>query len=132
MVLLHDNACPHTTVCTQAWLELFNWELFDHHRYSLDLAPSDYHLFTYLKNWPGTQCFNSNELKEVSKHGSAHRRADFFDTGIQNLFPHMASASILVVPMMMRSSRMYSFFAHNKIYFLIACFLKTHWRLLSK
>jgi hypothetical protein len=35
-------------------LEHFNWELFDHLPYSPDLAPSNYHLFTYLKN-----CFRS-------------------------------------------------------------------------
>jgi hypothetical protein len=31
-------------------LEHFNWELFDHPPYSPDLALSNYHLFTYLKN----------------------------------------------------------------------------------
>jgi transposase len=51
VVLLHDNACPHTAVHTKALLEHFNWELFDHPPYSSDIAPSDYHLFTYLKNW---------------------------------------------------------------------------------
>jgi histone-lysine N-methyltransferase SETMAR len=41
-VLFHDNARPHTAVCTPALLEHFNWELFDHPHYSPDLAPSDY------------------------------------------------------------------------------------------
>jgi histone-lysine N-methyltransferase SETMAR len=36
-------------------------ELFDHPPYSPDLPPSDCHLFTYLKNWLGSQRFNSNE-----------------------------------------------------------------------
>jgi transposase len=45
VALLHDNACQHTAACTQALLEHFNWELFDHPPYSPDLAPSDYHLF---------------------------------------------------------------------------------------
>jgi hypothetical protein len=30
VVLLHDNACPHTVARTRALLEHFNWELFDH------------------------------------------------------------------------------------------------------
>jgi histone-lysine N-methyltransferase SETMAR len=51
VVLLHDNASPHTAARTRALLEHFNWELFDHTPYSPDLAPCDYHLFTYLKNW---------------------------------------------------------------------------------
>jgi hypothetical protein len=39
----------------------FSLELFDHPPYSPDLATSDYHLFTYLKNLLGSQRFNSNE-----------------------------------------------------------------------
>jgi histone-lysine N-methyltransferase SETMAR len=51
VVHLHDKVHPHTAAGTRALLEHFTWELFDRPRYSLDLAPSDYHLFTYLKNW---------------------------------------------------------------------------------
>jgi hypothetical protein len=48
-------------------MEHFNWELFDHPPYSPNLAPSDYHLFTYRKNCLGPQCFNKNELMEGVK-----------------------------------------------------------------
>jgi histone-lysine N-methyltransferase SETMAR len=51
VVLLHYSACLHTAARTQALLEYFNWELFDHPPYSPDLTLSDYHLFTYLNNW---------------------------------------------------------------------------------
>jgi transposase len=61
-VLLQDNACPQTAAYTQALLEHFNWEMTDHPPYSPDLAPCDYHLFTYLKNWLRSQCFNNNEV----------------------------------------------------------------------
>lgn len=37
VVLLHDN--------TQALLQKFHWDLFDHSPYSPNLAPSDFHLF---------------------------------------------------------------------------------------
>jgi histone-lysine N-methyltransferase SETMAR len=50
IVLFHDNTRPHTAARTRALLEHFNWELFDHHLHSPDLALSDYHLFTYQKN----------------------------------------------------------------------------------
>jgi hypothetical protein len=53
-VLPHDNALPHTAGRTLALLEHFNWELSDHLPYRPDIAPSDYHLFTYLKNWLGS------------------------------------------------------------------------------
>jgi hypothetical protein len=46
LVLLHDNVCLHTAARTQALLEHFNWELFDQPPYSLDVTPSDHHLFT--------------------------------------------------------------------------------------
>jgi histone-lysine N-methyltransferase SETMAR len=45
---------------TRALLQHFNWELFDHPPYSPDLALSDYHLFTYLMSWLGSQGFNNN------------------------------------------------------------------------
>jgi hypothetical protein len=48
VVLLHDNARPHTVARTRPVPEHFNWELFDHSPYSRDFTPSDYHLFTYL------------------------------------------------------------------------------------
>jgi hypothetical protein len=37
------------------------WELYDHLPYSPDLAPRDYHLLTYLKNWLQSQRFNNND-----------------------------------------------------------------------
>jgi hypothetical protein len=53
LVFLYDNAHPHTATCTQALLKHFNWELSGHPPYSPDFVLSDYHLFTYLKNWFG-------------------------------------------------------------------------------
>jgi hypothetical protein len=41
--------------------KLFNWEIFDHSSYILDLAPSDYTLFTKMKVWLATQRFHTNE-----------------------------------------------------------------------
>jgi histone-lysine N-methyltransferase SETMAR len=41
VLLLHENALPHTTARTRALLDHFNWELFDHPSYTPDLAPSD-------------------------------------------------------------------------------------------
>jgi transposase len=62
VVLLHDNARPHTAAHIRTLLEHFNWELSDHPPYSPDLAPIDYHLFTYLKKCFGSQSFNNNEM----------------------------------------------------------------------
>ncbi|XP_023714684.1 histone-lysine N-methyltransferase SETMAR-like [Cryptotermes secundus] len=87
-VLFHDNVRSRKAARTRALLEHFNWELFNHHPYSPDLAPSDYHPFTYLKNWLGSQCFNNNsELMERVKTWLSSQAADFFGTGMQNLIP---------------------------------------------
>jgi hypothetical protein len=70
----------------QALLEHFHWELFDNLPCSSDLAPSDYHLFTYLKNWLGSQIFNNNEeMMEGAKTWLSSQAADLFDTGIPKL-----------------------------------------------
>jgi transposase len=68
-VLIRDNVRQHTAARTRALLEHFNWDLFGHPPYSPDLAPSNYHLFTYLKNWLGSQHFNNEELMEGAKCG---------------------------------------------------------------
>jgi histone-lysine N-methyltransferase SETMAR len=86
VVLLHDNARPYTTACTRALLVHFNWELFDHPPYSPHLAPNDYHLFIYLKNWLASKGFNNNELMEGVKTWLSSQAA-VFDTGIQKLIP---------------------------------------------
>jgi hypothetical protein len=51
VVLLHDNAQPHTAARTNCLIKLFNWDIFDRTPYSPDLAPSDYHLFNKKKVW---------------------------------------------------------------------------------
>jgi hypothetical protein len=61
VVLLHDNARPHTAAGTNALIRGFNREIFDHPSYIPDLAPSDYHLFSKMKIWLATQHFHSNE-----------------------------------------------------------------------
>jgi transposase len=88
VALLNDNAHLHTAARTRALLEHFNWKLFEHPPYSPDFALSkyQYHLFTYLKNWLQSQCFN-NELMEGVKTWLSSRAADDFDTGIQKPIP---------------------------------------------
>jgi hypothetical protein len=43
VVLLHDNARPHTEARTYALIKLLDWEIFDHPPSSPDLAPGYYH-----------------------------------------------------------------------------------------
>ena len=80
IVLLHDNARPHTATRTNALIKLFNWEIFDHPPYSSDLAPSNYHLFTKIKVWLATQRFHTNEELMDGVNNWLHNLASpFFD-----------------------------------------------------
>ncbi|UYV66139.1 hypothetical protein LAZ67_4000414 [Cordylochernes scorpioides] len=49
VLLVHDNARPHAARTTQTLLENFKWEIFTHPPYSLELAPSYFHLLPALK-----------------------------------------------------------------------------------
>jgi hypothetical protein len=79
---------PHAAARTLPLTENFNWELFDRPLYSRNLFPTEYDLFTYLKNCLGSQRSNNNEeLMEGIKTWLSSQAADFFDTGTQKLIP---------------------------------------------
>jgi len=50
ILLLHDNARPHTAAHTLKTLKQLQWEAMEHPAYSPNLVPSDFHLFGPLKN----------------------------------------------------------------------------------
>jgi transposase len=86
VVLLHDNARPHTAARTNALIKLFNWEIFDHPPYTPDLAPSDYHLITTMKVWLAMQHFHSSEEVMDGVNNWLHNLAAlFFDEELQKL-----------------------------------------------
>jgi histone-lysine N-methyltransferase SETMAR len=88
IVLIHDNARPHTATATQELLTTFKWEQFDHPPYSPDLAPSDYHLFQHLKSFLESQRFHDdNEVKESVSMWLKSQAANFFNDGICRLAP---------------------------------------------
>ena len=49
MLLLHDNARPHSDHTTIDALETLKYEVLSHPPYSPDLVPSDFHFFPHLK-----------------------------------------------------------------------------------
>ncbi|GFX68762.1 histone-lysine N-methyltransferase SETMAR [Trichonephila clavipes] len=49
VLLMDDNARTYSATVTQNHIETFGWERLDHPPYSLDLVPSDFHLFPALK-----------------------------------------------------------------------------------
>ncbi|GFY18823.1 mariner Mos1 transposase [Trichonephila clavipes] len=79
VVLLHDNARPHTAVRTREVLRKFKWDVFQHLPYSPDLASSDYHLFTAMKKWLGGKHFaDDEELKNAVTHWFKLQAAVFY------------------------------------------------------
>jgi hypothetical protein len=52
----------------------------------------------------------------VNERWLSSQAADFFDTGIQNLFPYMTSASLLTVTILRISLSMYVFFLYNTFF----------------
>ena len=61
-VLLHqDNAPAHTSAVAKAAIGGCGFELLQHPPYSPDLAPSDFHLFRFLKESLRGQKFESDE-----------------------------------------------------------------------
>ena len=62
IVLIHDNARPHTARQTQTLLhDAFHWDTFDHPPYSPDLAPSDFYLFSKMKEHLACKRFTDDE-----------------------------------------------------------------------
>ena len=68
ILLLHDNARPHTARQIQALLrEQFHWNIFEHPRYSPDLAPSDFFLFPKMMEHLAGKCFDeANQYSLIS------------------------------------------------------------------
>jgi hypothetical protein len=63
--------------------------LFDHRSYSPDFSPSEYHLFTDLKNWLRSQRFNNKEELMENKIWLSLQSADFVHMGIQKPYSLM-------------------------------------------
>jgi histone-lysine N-methyltransferase SETMAR len=80
VVMLHDNACPHTAT--------FGWEQFDHPPYSLDLAPSDFHVFLHLKTYVGGRQFHDDKVQEAVNIRFASQVAPLYAVEVQKLVPH--------------------------------------------
>jgi len=50
IIILHDNGRPHAARLTSEAIAKMGWEVLPHPSYSPDLAPSDYHLFGFVKD----------------------------------------------------------------------------------
>ncbi len=86
VILLHDNARPHSANITQELLQQFQWDVFRHPSYSSNLTPSDFTLFPALKVvLGGKKFFNDEEVKTFTQNYFANLGTQFYQSSIQKL-----------------------------------------------
>ena len=86
VILLQDNARPHTAARTLAKIKDLGWKLLTHPPYSPDLAPSDFHLFGPLKeSMKGIHFQTDEEVKAAVSNWLRTQSTEFYAKGIDNL-----------------------------------------------
>ena len=86
MLLLHDNARPHTAALTQATIHDLGYNQLRHPPYSPELASSDFWLFGELGKRTRGTCYNSiQHLSSAVGMAIADLQENFFARGIQQL-----------------------------------------------
>ena len=86
ILLLHDNARPHTARATIDALETLKFEVLSHPPYSPDLAPSDFHFFPHLKSdLKGTHFTSDGEVRQAVTSWIKQRTPEFFINAMRKL-----------------------------------------------
>ena len=86
VLLLHDNARPHSAALTQEKLAEMYWTALEHPPCSPDLSPCDYHMFGLLKEALGRQCFDNDEqVKNFVRKWQQTCFPSLYDAGIKAL-----------------------------------------------
>jgi transposase len=85
ILLLHDNARPHTVRALIDTLET-KFEVLSHPHYSPDLAPSYFHFFPHLKrDLKGTHFTSDDEVKQAVTSWIKLRTPEFFVDSMRKL-----------------------------------------------
>ncbi|PNF28869.1 hypothetical protein B7P43_G04409 [Cryptotermes secundus] len=82
IIILHD-VCPHAARLTLEAIAKMGWEILPHPSYSPDQAPSDYHLFGFVKDQLHAQRFGTREaLQKAVCHCLQMAGMEFYGRGI--------------------------------------------------
>ena len=93
LLLLHDNARPHTSLYTREEITKLHWTVLPHPPYSPDLAPSDFYLFGPLKDAiRGKRYGNDLEVIDDVRSWLRHRPVEWYRAGIQALISRWRKA----------------------------------------
>ena len=83
LILLHENARPHTAAQTVQTINDLRWEFSPHPPYGSHLTPSNYHLFGTLKAFMRGKKFESeDEVRSVVSDWLRHQSKNFYIGGI--------------------------------------------------
>jgi hypothetical protein len=86
VVLLHDNALPHTAVHAAETIQKLKFGVMAHPLYNSDLTPSDCHLFGPLKQaLRGCQFTSDHDMKEAVHTWLTVQLKTLISKGIRNL-----------------------------------------------
>jgi histone-lysine N-methyltransferase SETMAR len=86
VLLLHDNARPHTATATVPTVQRLGFELLPHPPYSPDLASSDYHIFGSLNETMRSHKFGSHgDVQQVVRTWLHEQPKSFFFEGMKKL-----------------------------------------------
>ena len=86
IIFHHENARPHVAIPVKNYLENSGWEVLPHPPYSLNLAPSNYHLFRSMQNaLTGIRFISEQGIKNWLDSFVAAKPAQFFWDGKHKL-----------------------------------------------
>ena len=86
ILLLHENARPHTARATIDALETLKFEVLSLPPYRPHLAPSGFHFFPHFnRNLKGTHFTSDDEVKQAVTSWIKQRTPEFFIEGMRKL-----------------------------------------------
>ncbi|XKL60394.1 hypothetical protein PGB90_007451 [Kerria lacca] len=86
VILIRDNASPHSAGITQTYFKELKWTIFNHPPHSSDLASNDYHLFRELKKFlRGVRFHNDDEVKNAVLEFVKTLDENYFEEGLLKL-----------------------------------------------
>ena len=118
VLLLHDNARPHTSIRTRETIASFRWTTLLYPPYSPDLAPSDYHLFSPMREGLRSKYYTSCEdVKTVEINWLNEQSIDF--TRLEYMFSFEGGTLLLRETVTMLRSKDVIYWGLASFWFMI-------------